>query len=477
MEEKAEFTLDSIPKKSVCVHTLKRGDEYLLFNDTTLTCVQGNKDVVDLVTMCDGTCSAQELCDRIGDSDTVFEVLTELWNNCILIHEKEDDFYSPFVPRAIDINSICIYPTMDCNFECTYCLPDAGSANKKEYITMATVKKAFQYMLEHTSSQRFHILFFGGEPLLGFDIVKDVVKYVEELSSLNGFRFVFKIVTNGSLITPEVAEFFKNHHFSVSVSLDGPEPLHNQCRVYSHGKGTYRQVVKGIHWLKKAKIPFGCVSVVTSHNVDFIPEIVEHNTELGGSGTHLDIIYEAGRATGTIAQPDLKKMAEKMIRTLDMAGKRGPEKIRISDLFGITAMLKNGVRRPSFCGSCGRNLVVLPSGDIHVCLGAPPKELCVGNIHDPDFDMETSPAVTMFLERAVDNLEECKSCAWRYICGGGCPYLAYVQHGSIFKKSMCDLLSTLCEEVVWRIANEEPIHLGYQTFIPQPEKDKISRGI
>ena len=141
MEEK-EFTRDSIPKKSVCVHTLKRGDEYLLFNDTTLTCIQGNKDVVDLVEMCDGTCSVQELCKSLGDADTVFEVLNELWNNCILIHEKEGDFYSPFVPDTIDVNSICIYPTMDCNFHCTYCLPEAGKSDRNEYMTMETVEKA-----------------------------------------------------------------------------------------------------------------------------------------------------------------------------------------------------------------------------------------------------------------------------------------------------------------------------------------------
>jgi uncharacterized protein len=165
--------------------------------------------------------------------------------------------YSANLKLLLDrkIESITLQLTQECNFRCSYCIY-SGEKNTKqrshssECMSWETAKKAIDFFLEHSiDSESRSVGFYGGEPLLQFDLLKKVVEYSEE--KLRGKHLEFNITTNGSLLSAEVAEFFDLHNFTVFISLDGPKEVHDKNRVFKNGQGTYDAVAQRMSEVKE----------------------------------------------------------------------------------------------------------------------------------------------------------------------------------------------------------------------------------
>ena len=169
------------------------------------------------------------------DESKVYSFLKELYQN---VHVDENELYS----NEDQLSSMILLVTESCNFACTYCYGAYGE--KKGVMTLDTAKHAVDLAFKLGIKD---IVFFGGEPLLNFELIKEVTSYIE---SMHERDVKLRITTNGSLITEEIAQFFAVHNFEVSVSMDGDENSHNITRVLNGGGNTYQQVKRGIEILK-----------------------------------------------------------------------------------------------------------------------------------------------------------------------------------------------------------------------------------
>ncbi|MCQ2790248.1 MAG: radical SAM protein, partial [bacterium] len=172
---------------------------------------------------------------KLNSQDTKF--LNDLFKLCVV---KKN------ISNFPNLNSLVLLISESCNFACTYCYGSYGTKTRK--MCFETAMNAIDLALKLGIRD---IVFFGGEPLTNFEVIKKAVDYIEkkDLDSVE-----LRITTNGSLVTEEIAKYFYDHHFLVSVSMDGDEDSHNSTRVFPNGKPTYSSVIKGIELLKKYKV-------------------------------------------------------------------------------------------------------------------------------------------------------------------------------------------------------------------------------
>ncbi|WP_050740940.1 radical SAM/SPASM domain-containing protein [Acetobacterium bakii] len=300
---------------------------------------------------------------------------------------------------------IVLWTTGQCNLACKYCY--AGSTHSREDMDFETAAQSLDLFSDHTMK----IQFAGGEPLLNYPLICQVVDYVKSKK----YDASFQMQTNGTCITPEIAAGLKKMKIALGVSLDGP-PAVNE---FSRGKT--REVIAGIHCLADEGITINLNSVVTSHSVAKLPELVSFAYYLGNvRGIGLDLLRDTGRAKDhreiiKKATPEqLKKALSGMVETAQELYKLTGKKIIIREIDEARHRLKLTACSKEYCyASCGRSYVVLPSGDVYPC----------GSLIDnPAYFMgnvKTRSLKSIAIEKAEP--AACKTCDFFAICPGGCP--------------------------------------------------------
>lgn len=185
----------------------------------------------------------------------------ELREMGFLSANKVLDVYNPMADQveellANEVSQLTLQITQDCNFRCSYCIysdinNEVQRHHEKKNMSFATAKKAVDYLFQHSGrTERLSIGFYGGEPLLNFSVVKQVVEYAEPL--LAGRDCQFAMTSNCSLMTPEIQEYLHNHNFSLVISMDGPERIQNINRRFAvNGKGSYEAVISRVRRIKE----------------------------------------------------------------------------------------------------------------------------------------------------------------------------------------------------------------------------------
>ena len=184
--------------------------------------------------------------------------------------------------------------TTACNMNCVYCQANNGKKCSDLYMTADIAKKAVDIALE-SPTRYLTFEFQGGEPLLNFDIVKYIVEYTEEKNESHVINF--NIVTNLTLFTEEMIEFFKEHKFGISTSLDGPEILHNKNRAFRNGQGTYAKVVESLQKLRAAGLYVGAIETTTRESLLYPKELARTYAKLGFESIFVRPLTPLGKAT------------------------------------------------------------------------------------------------------------------------------------------------------------------------------------
>lgn len=333
---------------------------------------------------------------------------------------------------AEEIKLLILRVTDDCNLYCSYCYARGGES--RENMPWEVARRAVEYVAARTTS--FKIQFSGGEPLLNFPLIKRVISYARE----QGLKTAFQLQTNGTLLTPKIVQELKELGLSLGISLDGMPEVNDSLRPFIGGQGSTLATIRGLKNLAAEGIKVGLTAVLTARSTEGLPRLVELCTYLGNIyGLSLDLVRPLGRARdGKISPPsqDLlqRKLRAAVRRAQEISSSGGPT-LRFRELERIKYLLAHGQERQYYCYAVsGQSLAVLPDGTVYPCasLGRVP-DFYLGNIMDPHFSLSQAVKGKPWWQRKIEDMEGCRDCPDKLLCGGGCLARAYAYTGRVDK--------------------------------------------
>jgi len=329
--------------------------------------------------------------------------------------------------RDAVIKAMCLHVAHDCNMKCKYCFGDTGAfEGERSLLSLETGKKAIDFLLKNSGSRRnLEIDFFGGEPLLNFDVVKELVAYGEKAQEDYGKNIRFTITTNGLLLDDEKIEFINSHMVNVILSIDGRPHVNDNMRKTVNGKGTYDLIHKNyINLVNKRKGTYYVRGTFTRNNLDF-SEDVKHLVDSGFKNVSVEPVVTDPSYDYALKEEDLDTIFKEYERLADLyldyynSGKE-------FDFFHFKVDLTQGpcvIKRVSGCGAGTEYIAVTPNGDIYPCHQFVGNETFkLGNIADDVFD---NRLYGTFNRTNIYSKEECKKCWAKFYCSGGCHANAY----------------------------------------------------
>ncbi len=306
--------------------------------------------------------------------------------------------------------------THRCNLACRYCY--AGKPTRGD-MSLETARKAVDFVMELTPrEQAIDFCFFGGEPLLRFDVLRDIAQYVGERSRETQRPVHLNVTTNGTLLNDAVLEFFDRERVHLCVSLDGPQPVHDRHRRYGDGRGSFSDVVANLRTALGELRGVQVNAVYGPDTVGLLPETVGFFVELKVPVIHLnmDICASWTEVTGEQLQGIYMAVADQYISAFERGREVGMNLIDSK----IIVFLKDGYSAQDRCGMGETEWGFAPSGNIYPCerfIGEDNgSSLCLGNVH-VGLDSVRRCAV---VESRGNRNEECVSCGVRQFCMNWC---------------------------------------------------------
>ena len=334
------------------------------------------------------------------------------------------------------VKALCLHIAHDCNLRCKYCFAGGGEyMGKRELMSAEVGKKAIDFVIEQSGSRRnIEIDYFGGEPLMNFDVVKEITEYAKEQGRLHGKEFRFTITTNGVLLDDDKQAYINENMSNTVLSLDGRREVHDAVRKRADGSGSYDRVAPKFQRLAESRNQqnYYVRGTFTRDNLDFAQD-VKHLIGLGFEQISVEPVVADEKEPYSIRREDLPRifaeydaLAEHLVN-LRKSGK-------FVNFFHFMIDLEQGpcaYKRLSGCGSGNEYLAVTPSGDLYPChqfVGKP--EFKMGTV----FEGKLNPEIReMFRKSNVYTKDECRRCWNRFYCSGGCAANAFNMNGDINK--------------------------------------------
>ncbi len=332
------------------------------------------------------------------------------------------------------IKALCIHIAHTCNLNCSYCFASQGKYHGDRAVMSFEVgKRALDFLVENSGTRRnLEVDFFGGEPLMNFDVVKQMVAYARSIEKEHNKNFRFTLTTNGMLIDDDVIDFANREMSNVVLSLDGRKEIHDRYRVDYTGKGSWETIVPKFQKLVEARggKNYYMRGTFTHANPDFLNDI-QQMLDLGFTELSMEPVVCAPGDPSELTQDDLpivldqyEKLAE-LMRKRDKEGKPFTFYHYMIDLTGGPCIYK----RISGCGSGTEYMAVTPWGDLYPCHQFVGEEkFRLGDIWEGVTNHET---VEEFSSCNVYARPECRDCWAKLYCSGGCAANAYHSTGSI----------------------------------------------
>ena len=363
------------------------------------------------------------------------EEIQELTDNGMLftkdIYENAIDQFSN---RPTVVKALCLHIAHDCNLACRYCFAEEGEYHgRRALMSLEVGKKALDFLIANSGSRRnLEVDFFGGEPLMNWDVVKQLVAYGREQEKLHNKNFRFTLTTNGVLLNDEVMEFCNKEMSNVVLSLDGRPEVNDRMRPFRNGKGSYELIVPKFQKFAKSRgeKDYFVRGTFTRNNLDFGNDVL-HYADLGFEKLSMEPVVAAPEEPYSIREEDLPQIMDEYDRLAKEFVKRQKEG-RGFKFFHFMLDLSQGpcvAKRLSGCGSGTEYLAVTPWGDLYPChqfVGN--EEFLLGNV---DTGVVNTKVRDEFKLCNVYAKEKCKNCFARFYCSGGCAANSFNFHGSI----------------------------------------------
>lgn len=367
--------------------------------------------------------------------EEAFGEISDLKESGLLFTEDIYEEYSGDLrKRETVVKALCLHIAHDCNLSCKYCFAGEGEYHGDRALMSFDVgRRALDFLIENSGNRvNLEVDFFGGEPLLNFDVVKKLVEYGRSREEPCNKKFRFTLTTNGVLLNEEIMEFANKEMANVVLSIDGRKNVHDKMRPFPNGEGSYDLVLpKFLDFAKKrGEKSYYVRGTYTHHNLDFSKDVL-HLNDLGFDQISVEPVVAPDNMDYAIKEEDLPELfseydnlAKEMLNRKKM-GKGFNFFHFMIDLTGGPCAAK----RLSGCGSGTEYLAVTPWGDLYPChqfVGM--EEFLLGNVKE---GIKRQDICEEFKLCNVYAKEECKKCFAKFYCSGGCAANSYHFKGNV----------------------------------------------
>lgn len=366
----------------------------------------------------------REACDDIDS----------LINEKLLFSPDNYENNVQFKNRKPVVKSMCLHVAHDCNLRCGYCFASQGDyQGSRSLMSAETGKKSLLYLAKNSGNRRnLEVDFFGGEPLMNFDVVKEIAEYGKSIEKLYNKNFRYTITTNGMLLDDDIIDYLNENMDNVVMSLDGRKTVNDKMRPIVGGGSSYDVIVPKFKKLvdKRGDKDYFIRGTFTKLNLDFAKD-VKHFADLGFKSTSMEPVVSEPGLPYTIEESDLETIyAQYDELAEEMLSRHGTDED--FGFFHYNVDLEQGpciIKRLTGCGAGSEYIAVTPEGDIYPChqfVGN--DEMKMGSILDESWDSEMS---LVFKNAHIFNKPKCRDCWAKYYCSGGCHANAYNFNGDI----------------------------------------------
>ena len=341
-----------------------------------------------------------------------------------------------FKKRQSVVKAICLHVAHACNMRCGYCFAGEGEYHgERAIMSYDTGRRALDWLIENSGTRHnLEVDFFGGEPLLDLDVVKQLVAYGRSHEKECGKNFRFTLTTNGLLLDDDTIEFLNREMGNVVISLDGRKDVNDNMRKMPDGGGTYDAILPAFKKLvaSRGQRDYYVRGTYTHYNTDFASDVI-HMADLGFKELSIEPVVAPPDAPYALKESDIPKLLSEYERlACEMLERKREGKGRDFTFYHYMIDLTGGpciVKRVSGCGVGTEYVAVTPTGDLYPCHQFVGEErFLLGNIYD---GITNDSICDEFKSCNVYSHEECADCFAKLYCSGGCAANAYHTTGSI----------------------------------------------
>lgn len=376
--------------------------------------------------------------DIAYDGEQVSEALDEIFelkeNDMLFTEDEYEGYIDAFKNRETVVKALCLHIAHDCNLACRYCFAGKGEYNgDKALMSFDVGKKALDFLVRSSGNRRnLEVDFFGGEPLMNWQVVKDLVAYGRSLEEPYNKRFRFTLTTNGVLLNDEILEFANKEMSNIVLSIDGRKEVHDYMRPHRGGQGSYDEIVPKFRKVAESRdeMNYYVRGTFTQNNLDFAADVI-HLADLGFKQISVEPVVAKPTEEYALKEeniPQLMAEYDKLAKEMIKRRKEGNG----FNFFHFMINLEGGpcvAKRLSGCGSGTEYLAVTPWGDLYPCHQFVGNEkFLMGNV---DTGVTNTELRDMFRNSNVYTKEKCRNCFAKFYCSGGCAANAYNFHGNI----------------------------------------------
>ncbi len=417
-------------------------DVYLLYNPVGYGGVLTvGKKIVDLIRMFDGKKNMQTVINEMGFCGNEAEMAKAIISSLV---EKQMLNTPNIVYEKTKWNrelTCWLHITNDCNLKCKYCYIHKSHSSMSSCVMYESIDKMFDSCRKH-NYKKLCLMLVGGEPLMRFDTIKEIVSYC--LKNCGDINVRYVIPTNGTLITPEIAKYIAENHISVGISIDGIENYHDQNRIKADGTGSYKLAMRGVDNLINEGIRPSIMVTVTNENLEGLPELTKFMID---KKIFFRFSFERDTQTG---RPAILKDESHCIEVLKECFEIMKNALNNGDLgwffqFGDVSFSKP-VRRAC---AAGKNFFAIgQDGSVGSCsLGLECPKSNISDLTDIISDIDT--IFSDISKTSACDVLECNKCVWKHSCAGACPLQTYATYKTFMHISpYCNLYKSCLPDVI-----------------------------
>ncbi len=371
------------------------------------------------------------------------EVLELKQEESLFTEDEYESYINGFADRPTVVKAMCLHIAHDCNLACQYCFAEEGEYHgHRELMSYEVGKQALDFLIANSGNRRnLEIDFFGGEPTMNWQVVKDLVAYGREQEKLHDKNFRFTLTTNGVLLNDEIMGFCNKEMGNVVLSIDGRPEVNDRMRPFRNKKGSYELIVPKFQKFAESRNQdkYYARGTFTRNNLDFSKDVI-HLADLGFKQISVEPVVAQPTDSYSLRKEDLPKLFEEydyLAKEIIARKKAGNG----FNFFHFMIDLEGGpcvAKRLSGCGSGTEYLAVTPWGDLYPCHQFVGNEAFkMGNVWD---GVKATALQREFKACNVYAKEDCKNCFARFYCSGGCAANSYN-----FKGTINDIYEVGCE--------------------------------
>jgi len=451
------------------LQTIRDGKHTYIYNSLFGNLLKATEEDVNLINFFKSGNTVEDAKRLYG---TESEKIEELRKRMFLIEEgfDEREFLKKKITEGIEKNidtgalvyKLQLLVTTNCNLACAYCFrnkvidPLTKEHGKMNFQVARKAMDGFLDITRRNKKEEVYVKFLGGEPLLNWNLIENLVLYVDSLGVTKP-KINYILCTNGVSMNDSVAKILKEYNFGISISLDGVGETQDKLRKRITGEGTFKEIDRSIDILNEYENRIVVNAVLTDANLYHLRELIDYLYEKGIEQLSINTL----RYASLMNYRQTASAKEKVEQLID-ARKYGKEKgIVVGGKWFRLYKKTNEVEYPSYCRRMGEMLSVEPSGDVYTCSGLPIK---VGNVEDMNAVFKSDEYRKIAL-RVMGNIPLCYGCEIEGMCAGGCTGNAYVASGDVYNPDLteCEFRKEITRRLIlmedWEKAKNECIQI------------------